>query len=151
MHRRKVVFLVAVVAAVTLSLVVAFTTIYPPVDENTLIWKLRLAGMNVTPNGEIDSGMFSVKAHSLLVDGATLEVFVYNNVGEARNDSARISSDGYTVYLPKIGNYSREIKLGWISPPHFYQSGRIIVVYAGSNTKITQTLERVMGRQFAGS
>lgn len=75
---------------------------------------------------------------------------MYDDIGKANSEAAQISDDGSTVYLSKNGTSTSEMKVGWNAPPHFYQTGRMIVIYVGSNTKITQIAEKVSGRQFAG-
>lgn len=38
----------------------------------------------------------------------------------------------------------------WIDTPHFYEAGRIIVLYLGNDQTILGLLNKVIGAQFAG-
>ena len=44
----------------------------------------------------------------------------------------------------------RVIHVDWIAPPHFYHTGRVIVLYVGSNADLIRLLEATLGPQFAG-
>lgn len=158
MRSRKKVYVVAAVVAAVLVLsvaaVVAFTALfYPPVDEDALICRLKLEGMNVESDGKIisGSGFLTVDGHELHVDGENLWVYLYSDASKASNDSAKVSKDGYIYNMFRNSTHATDIQLEWTSPPHFYQSGKMIVLYVGNNTKITQTLEKIIGKQFAGS
>lgn len=45
--------------------------------------------------------------------------------------------------------------ISWIGPPHFYSKGRLIVVYIdvnhGTDPSTRNTLESILGSQFAGT
>ena len=38
----------------------------------------------------------------------------------------------------------------WVDDPHFYHSGKLIVLYLGSDQSILTALEAILGPQFAG-
>ena len=38
----------------------------------------------------------------------------------------------------------------WVAPPHFYQAGRIVVLYVGEDQAIIAALTRTLGSQVAG-
>jgi hypothetical protein len=38
----------------------------------------------------------------------------------------------------------------WVAAPHFYQAGRILVLYVGDDPAILELLEGALGPQFAG-
>jgi hypothetical protein len=40
--------------------------------------------------------------------------------------------------------------VSWMDTPHFYKTGKIIVLYVGSDTTVLELLEGVLGPQFAG-
>ena len=61
------------------------------------------------------------------------------------SDSLIIDNNGF--------GYSRNhtaVNLSWISYPHFYKKGNIIVQYIGKNEKIISNLQNILGKQFAG-
>jgi hypothetical protein len=37
-----------------------------------------------------------------------------------------------------------------VATPHFYKAGRLIVLYVGDSTGVTNVLEAELGQQFAG-
>ncbi|MBI2938278.1 MAG: hypothetical protein HYY22_08730 [Thaumarchaeota archaeon] len=110
-------------------------------DLISIVGKFRAEGVTVEPDGEVSQPFFSVKGQLFKVNGDTLQVYVYNNNHDAIGEAARVSQDGFTV-----GN----TKVEWISPPHFYQTGKMIVIYLGDDAKMKQVLEKVVGYQFAG-
>jgi hypothetical protein len=38
----------------------------------------------------------------------------------------------------------------WIATPHFFSSGRLLVLYVGDNNEILSMLEQLLGPQFTG-
>ena len=40
--------------------------------------------------------------------------------------------------------------VNWVATPHFYKTGKLIVLYVGDNMTVISTLETVLGPQFAG-
>jgi len=54
------------------------------------------------------------------------------------------------------GGFSRDgsavgtTKPHWIGTPHFFRQGRLLVLYLGDEKRVIQSLEGVLGRQFAG-
>lgn len=40
--------------------------------------------------------------------------------------------------------------VSWVGPPHFFQTGRIIVLYVGNNQEVIELLGKVVGPQMAG-
>ena len=61
------------------------------------------------------------------------------------NDAARVDPNGCSF---KFEN--KEVYVSWIDKPHFYKSGRLIVIYIGQDKTITSLLEDILGKQFAG-
>lgn len=83
---------------------------------------------------------FSTNAQVLVVNGENVNVFEYGTVAAAEADAAKVSPDGSSVGSTMVA---------WIGPPHFYESGRLIVVYVGSAETVLRPLERVLGPPFA--
>jgi hypothetical protein len=71
----------------------------------------------------------------------TLKIYEYTDASSMKRESLSIDKDGYGT---------DRVKVSWISMPHFYKKGRIIVLYLGNNSKINTDLERLLGKQFAG-
>jgi len=55
--------------------------------------------------------------------------------------ASTISPDGSTVNGRAVD---------WPATPHFFTSGRVIVLYLGDNTQVLLAISDVMGAQFAG-
>lgn len=83
---------------------------------------------------------FSTNAQVLIVNGANVSVFEYASIAAAETDAAKVSPDGSFVGSAVIT---------WVGPPHFYRSGRFIVIYAGSSDAVLGPLEAVLGPPFA--
>ena len=113
----------------------------PACDYVSFVDQLRAAGATVTPTGSIDPSFFSVGGYTVTADSETMLVYEYANKAAMEADAAKVSSDGYTI---------GQTKVSWIVPPHFYRSGRIIVVYPGSDATTLQWLNQIFGSQFAG-
>jgi hypothetical protein len=38
----------------------------------------------------------------------------------------------------------------WVATPHFYEAGKLIVLYVGEDSGVVGVLEEALGPQFAG-
>jgi hypothetical protein len=85
---------------------------------------------------------FRVPAARYLLNGESLYAFEYASANEAVADAGRIALDGYSVGMTQIS---------WISEPHFYRSGAVIVLYVGKQADTLALLQRVLGQQIAGA
>jgi hypothetical protein len=88
-----------------------------------------------------DKAFFNVPSKVISINGDNIHIYEYKNNEEMERDAALISKDGL-----KIG----QSFISWVSTPHFYKKGNIIVRYVGGNKKVTKKLEKIMGQQFAG-
>ena len=113
----------------------------PVEDYGSLIDALRAAGATVEPAGEVEQPFFSVKGQIIQVNGVDVQVFEYEDEAAAQREAAKVGPDGSTF---------ETIIVDWVSPPHFYQKDRIIVLYVGDGAAIRQMLENALGAQFAG-
>ncbi len=113
----------------------------PVTDYVSLFDNLRAAGASVVPAGDISQPFFSVTGNAITVDGENVQVFEYADTEQAEAQAALVSPDGSSIGTTMAS---------WIAPPHFYQAGKIIVLYVGDDTTLINLLESVMGPQFAG-
>ena len=108
-----------------------------------LIAGLRAQGATVV-TGEVlpqqSNPFFSTNAQLLVVNGGNVSVFEYPSIAAAESDAAKVSRDGSVVGSTIIT---------WIGPPHFYKSGRLIVLHAGNSPAVLGPLEAVLGPPFA--
>ncbi len=113
----------------------------PVTDYVSLFDNLRAAGATVEPAGDISQPFFSVKGNAITVNGENVQVFEYADAATADTEAALVSPDGSSVGTTMIS---------WVAAPHFYKTGRLIVLYVGDDTAVINVLEDVLGAQFAG-
>ena len=75
------------------------------------------------------------------ISGEALQVFEYARASAADADASRVSGDGTTIGTSKPT---------WMATPHFFKSGKLIVLYVGGNQTVVDLLRTALGNQFAG-
>lgn len=75
------------------------------------------------------------------INGEAVQVFQYRSPSAANADAKRVSADGSTIGTSKPM---------WMAIPHFFKSGKLIVLYVGGNETILDPLLTSLGAQFAG-
>ena len=136
---------IGIVTLAALAISCAANPVGPSAGESTngLIEALRVQGLTMTIGDMLpqqSAPYFSTRARVVVANSATLQIFEYDTAADADRDAAKVSPDG-----SPIGN----VQILWISTPHFYKSGRLIVTYVGTDGDILQALEKVLGRPFA--
>lgn len=107
-----------------------------------LVERLRSHGAKVTlTNEKISQPFFLPPGHIINVNDEGVQVFEYGQVSLADTDAKRVSPDGMTVGTSKPS---------WMAPPHFFKSGRLIVLYVGNEQTVLRILRATIGKQFAG-
>jgi predicted secreted protein len=104
---------------------------------------LRQQGLSVSLAGEIsseDNRFFSVPAHKVRVNAAQVNAFVYQSAEIAAAEAVLISRDGQP---------SPTTRVTWVSTPHFYRQGALIVLYVGCAADIVQALHATVGAPLA--
>lgn len=81
----------------------------------------------------------------MIIDKEAIDIYIYNNDNDAENDAKRIDAGG-----SKYNDGNKAVNVSWISYPHFYKKGSIIVQYVGENENIISDLKNILGKQFAG-
>jgi hypothetical protein len=109
-------------------------------DLVSLVDHLRATGFDVKPAGEVEQPFFDIKGTVLKVNGADVQVFEFTDAAAAKAAVATIGADG---------NPQGAI-VEWVAPPHFYQTGRIVVLYVGADKAIIEALTKTLGPQVAG-
>lgn len=110
-------------------------------DQAGLVGALREAGASVEVRDPVQQEFFGPEGRILSVNGADVQVIEYPDVEAMGQDAAKVAPDGGSVGTSMIN---------WVDAPHFYKSGRILVLYVGSDKAILSLLEKVLGAQFAG-
>jgi hypothetical protein len=113
-------------------------------DYDSLVDGLQAIGAAVeheTLPEVVVQDFFSLTGQVFKLNGEDVQVFEYGDHSTAETEAELVSQDGSSIgtSLPF-----------WIAPPHFYKAGRIIVLYVGENTAVTDALESILGEQFAG-
>lgn len=111
------------------------------VDQIGLIDALRTAGATVVLGDSVEQPFFAVNGQILLVNQTEVQVFEYETAEVMEADASLVASAGASVGTTMIS---------WIALPHFYKTGRIIVLYIGEETAVLDLLNQILGIQFAG-
>ncbi len=146
MLRRLVVLAVAAFSILVVACASASggDEIEPADSYESLSAALSAAGMKVgeqVENNFLFAGLFSVPGIEMTASGQEILAFEFTTQEEAAEQAALVSPDGYGIGLKYIN---------WVDTPQFFLNGRMIVVYDGSQSLVTNTLTTAMGEQFAG-
>ncbi len=107
-----------------------------------LVNRLRSKGANVKLTAErLRQPFFSVPGRIVSINNESVQVFKFANASAAEGAAKRVAPDGMT-----IGNS----KPSWMGPPHFFKSGKLIVLYVGANESVLKVLQTSLGSQIAG-
>lgn len=147
-HSRKLV--VGVALAIALVTVVALVDQLGGMSYSVLRDDLRSRGAKVQEQGLGLGPFLNGTDHRLKVNGAGVDVFEYRTTAGASLDAARISTDGSTINagLGPLGGSAAAVD--FIAPPHWFHSGRVIVLYVGRDTGMLALLRATLGAPFAG-
>lgn len=113
----------------------------PVTDYVSLIDQLRAAGATVESAGAVSQPFFSVKGQVIKVNGEDVQVFEYTDAAAAEAEAATVSPDGGSIGTSMVT---------WVAAPHFYKTGKLIVLYIGNNQTTLAALETALGPQFTG-
>jgi uncharacterized lipoprotein NlpE involved in copper resistance len=81
----------------------------------------------------------------MTMDKEVIDIYSYNSSKDMENDAKNIDK-----YGSQYSNGDKSVIVDWISYPHFYKKGTIIVQYVGKNEKIISDLNSILGKQFVG-
>ncbi len=110
-------------------------------DYDSLVDILESAGTTVEPAGTVTQPFFTPQGQVIKVEGQDVQVFEYDSEAGADGEADLVSPDGSSVGTSMMT---------WIATPHFYKSGRIIVLFVGNQNDTIEILEASLGPQFAG-
>jgi hypothetical protein len=110
-------------------------------DKESFISALEASGATVETADTITQDFFSVEGQIIRVNGVDLQVFEYESPEAMENEASQVAPDGGSIGTSMVT---------WVDTPHFYNAGRIIVLYVGSDQTVLGLLENVLGPQFAG-
>ena len=111
-------------------------------DLVRLTQKLRRQGASVVLTKEkVSQPFFSVSGRIVKINGEGVQVFEYPGPSAVDADAKQVGADGTTIGTSKPS---------WMAPPHFFKSGRFLVLYVGGNQTVLNVLRGALGGQFAG-
>lgn len=83
----------------------------------------------------------SVSGRIVKINREGVQVFEYPWPSAVDADAKQVSADGTTIGTSKPS---------WMAPPHFFKSGKFLVLYVGGNQTVLNVLRGALGGQFAG-
>jgi hypothetical protein len=110
-------------------------------DYDSFFANLKSTRISVETGERVSQPFFTPQGQIIKLNGEDVQVFEYVSKEEAFQEVMQVSADGSSVDTTMIT---------WIYSPHFYQSGKIIVLYIGNTPELVEILTEVLGPQFAG-
>jgi hypothetical protein len=121
----------------------------PVTDYATLLSHLRDSCASIRQERATQEPFFDVKGRRITVNESTIEVYEYTSVEAMEIEASCVSPEGCSFRRGR-GDIAEVCFVDWIATPHFYKTGRVIVLYCGDNDSIITLLENALGKQFAG-
>ena len=106
-----------------------------------LVAALRAKSVAVEDVGAVTQPFFEPEGRVVRLEGQDVQVFEFATEEDASSASETIAPDGGSVGTSMVT---------WISAPHFYHSGKLIVLYVGEGESVLAALQDVLGPQIAG-
>lgn len=110
-------------------------------DQTSLIDALRTNGAEVELGDPVEQPFLSVTGQIIKVDEQDVQVFEYESAELMEADATQVAPDGSSIGTTMVT---------WVEPPHFFKSGRILVLYVGKDAGVIDLLTGALGEQFAG-
>ena len=82
----------------------------------------------------------------MIFDNKAIDIYLFSSNKNMENEASHIDSGGC-----QYDNGSKAVNVSWVSYPHFYKKGNIIVQYIGEDKKIISDLKAILGEQFSGA
>jgi hypothetical protein len=120
---------------------------HPVTDYSSFKQAMETAGFTVLPGGRtgLPASLLAVHGQQVLIDGVTASLFEYPT--ERALDVVRSAIAPRGDEIPTADGGTAIIN--W-DPPHFYGSGKLLVLYFGDRQRALEALETLLGPQFAG-
>jgi hypothetical protein len=99
------------------------------------------AGPKTTPTGAIDQPFIPVQGQGLSLGDQDIQVYQLADTATASALAAAVSKDGKTIGTTTVD---------WVGQPHWYRSGKLVVLYVGDDAATQARLALVLGPPFAG-
>jgi len=79
-----------------------------------------------------------------------IRIYSYNSNSQMEKAAAGLDKGGCSFTYQNSDGAMTGMDIEWVSYPHFFKQGSIIVQYIGKDEKIIQMLNMILGNQFAG-
>ncbi|TMB53813.1 MAG: hypothetical protein E6J47_08990 [Chloroflexi bacterium] len=131
---------------------------FPGPETRAFVTTLQQRGARVALSEVVPRSTYPylrTRAVKYFVDGETIDVREYSSEGLASADASGISPDGGSFRTNAPGSATEpgielEVTTEWVLDPHYYRSGRLIVLYAGKNASLISLFTSILGPQIAG-
>jgi hypothetical protein len=133
--------LVLLVAALVLSACGGQPASAQGFGTEDLLAALRDKGVEAERGDSVEQPFFSVIGTYVNFNEESVQVFEYDSAETMESDAVLVDASGSPIGTSMVS---------WVATPHFYKKGRLLVLYVGDNPETVQTLESVLGPQFAG-
>jgi hypothetical protein len=109
-------------------------------SHDALAESLAAAGLEIQQNETLLDTFFpDTTAQFLTVNDQMIQTFEFPDAATAEAAAATVNEAGTIIGTTNVD---------WVEPPHFYQSGRLIVLYAGTDQGILDALQSALGEPF---
>lgn len=124
-------------------------------DYLRLVRHLKMSDAVVEALGDTEQPtieeIFSGVSKWLKVDGEVVNVWEYRDAETASREAGFVKHDGFDLRRPEeAGRKAYYSHYDWIAPSHWYQGGRIVVLYVGKKGQTMDLLEGLLGSHYAG-
>ena len=110
-------------------------------DQASLLAALQATGAKAEIGDSVIQDFFTPEGNVIKVNGQDVQVFEYENAEAMESEASQVAPDGGSVGTSMMM---------WMDAPHFYKTGRIIILYIGSSQDTLNLLQTIIGSQFAG-
>ncbi len=83
-------------------------------------------------------------------DLGNIKIYSYNSNSQMETAAAGLDEGGCSFTYQNSDGTMTGMNIDWVSCPHFFKQGSIIVQYIGEDEKMIQMLIAILGNQFAG-
>jgi len=102
-------------------------------------------GFQPAETGTETDGFLSVPGRPVYIGEYIITVFEYASSVLMEADAGCIDKGGSSIHVP-----GKEVKISWVSYPHFFKKGALIVSFIGEDERILDFLRANFGEPFAG-
>lgn len=117
----------------------------PNTAYEELIISLENMGFKINAEDVEEDILLGQRKWITINENDNISVYLYEDSEKMEEDASYIHEGG-TSY----NNGEKRMKISWVSYPHFFKTENVIILYVGENLEIINSLEGLLGSQFAG-